>query len=202
MPGPITHLKAAYVFSDGSYLEPSAFYLGSISPDSVNINGRAEKSVRWPAHLRDKDTEVWLNNVREFWLENKENFKNEDFLKGYLFHIITDIVWDKYFEEELFSLFVTAGIKLKNMKSMRWVELYGYEKLQVELPWFSSCVLPCLSKAIPTVVGTLDVEEVKLWRDRIVLKELEEGSFPIFIDDDFMNRFYKKVSETAETVLK
>lgn len=201
MPGPITHLKAADLYFDGSCLEPSAFYLGSVSPDSVNIEGHAEKAIRWPAHLRDRDLNVWLGNVKSFWKDNKASAENISFLKGYLLHIITDIVWDMYFERELFMLFAAAGIPPQQRKATRWLELYGYEKLQTELPWFKEDVRPCLAGASSFAVGTLNRSQVAAWQKRIVDGELEQGRPPLFIDDSFMERFFLKVCEVAKTVL-
>lgn len=201
MPGPITHLKVANIFLDGSIKESSAFYLGSISPDSVNINGHAEKAKRWPAHLREKDLDAWLDRVKLFWNENKDTNKDSSFLKGYLLHIITDIVWDMHFERELFILFAAGNVAPEQRKAMRWCELYGYEKLQLKLPWFKSEVLPSLAVAKPQAIGTLDVNEVALWQQRIVSGELEQGRFPLFLDDLFMNRFFDKVCSVAKQIL-
>lgn len=201
MPGPITHLKAANIFLDGSIKEPSAFYLGSISPDSVNINGHAEKAKRWPAHLREKDLDAWLDRVKSFWNENKNTKEDQSFLKGYLLHIITDIVWDMYFERELFTLFTAGNVAPEQRKAMRWCELYGYEKLQLELPWFKCEVLPLLAAAKPETVGTLDANEVVIWQQRIISGELEQGRFPFFLDDSFMNRFLDKVCSITKEIL-
>lgn len=201
MPGPITHLKAANIFLDGSIKEPSAFYLGSISPDSVNINGHAEKAKRWPAHLREKDLDAWLDRVKSFWNENKNTKEDQSFLKGYLLHIITDIVWDMYFERELFTLFTAGNVAPEQRKAMRWCELYGYEKLQLELPWFKCEVLPLLAAAKPETVGTLDANEVVIWQQRIVSGDLEQGRFPLFLDDSFMNRFLDKVCSITKEIL-
>lgn len=201
MPGPITHLKAANIFLDGSIKEPSAFYLGSISPDSVNINGHAEKAKRWPAHLREKDLDAWLDRVKSFWNENKNTKEDQSFLKGYLLHIITDIVWDMYFERELFTLFTAGNVAPEQRKAMRWCELYGYEKLQLELPWFKCEVLPLLAAAKPETVGTLDANEVVIWQQRIISGELEQGRFPLFLDDSFMNRFLDKVCSITKEIL-
>lgn len=200
MPGSITHLKAAYLYIDGSSEEPSEFYLGSVSPDSVNLKGHAEKAIRWPAHLRDRDLNVWLSNAEAFWKQSRDTVVNLSFLKGYLFHIITDIVWDTYFEGELFELFDAVGIPTERRKAMRWAELDGYEEPQARLPWFTETVLPALSVAKPESVGTLKRDEVALWRDRIVYERVEKGGRSRFINEAFMNRFFNKVSETADSV--
>lgn len=203
MPGAITHLKTAhYILKNeiASVSQPKQFYLGSISPDSVNVNGHADKSIRWPAHLRDSDLDVWLNNVKQFYELQKSETKS-DFLLGYIIHIITDIVWDKYFEKQLCGQFLTAGIPMEMWKSYRWAELYGYEKLSSRSDLFKNDVLLELKNAAIESVGTLKAEQVEDYRNCIADLNIPEGRLPRFIDDEFMNRFYKKTAEIVKTVI-
>lgn len=86
-------------------LDKYDFYLGCIAPDSVNYLGFAPKEDRWIAHLRDKDLSIWKRNIINFYNENENNY-NELFLKGYITHIMTDIVYD-----EKFYLDVTLPMK-------------------------------------------------------------------------------------------
>ena len=60
----------------------SQFFLGSVSPDAVNLNGCASQEVRYAAHIRAIDPEVWNNNVSEFYRKNLSAYINEiDFFK-------------------------------------------------------------------------------------------------------------------------
>ena len=110
MPGPITHLYAAFYYNVRQTEKyPAEIYLGAVSPDSINVDGLAPKEKRWPAHLRDKDLKVWLNNAREFYLNNKGK-TDEAFLKGYIIHLVTDIVWDSSFNAELYEKLTADGV--------------------------------------------------------------------------------------------
>lgn len=204
MPGPITHLKTAYFILEkgiASVSQPEQFFLGSISPDSVNVNGHAAKEVRWPAHLRERDPNVWLENVKSFWRNEIAGKRENSFLLGYIIHIVTDIVWDMYFEKELWVYFESASIPRELWKAERWNELYGYERLQMRLPWFKEEVCPLLSSSVPQAVGSLNCSEVAEWRDDIVGLKLSEGHLPLFVDDRLMDRFNDKVREVFLTVV-
>lgn len=204
MPGAITHLKTAYYILNNkiaSVLRPEQFYLGSISPDSVNVNGHAPKEIRWPAHLRNKDLNQWLENARSFWQSNAEDAGDTSFLLGYIVHIITDIVWDMYFEAPLKCKFKAAGITCEQMKSERWAELYGYEQQEMLKAWFKDDVVVKLAVSQPEKVGTLKPEEVKAWRDNVVGLRLPPGHVPQFVDDNIIDTLCELVSETLLSVL-
>ena len=201
MPGPITHLKAAYKYNEargGSYNKP-LLYLGSICPDSVNINGHAPKSIRWPAHLRDTNLECWLNNAKTFYRDNY-NVYDYSYLTGYILHIITDIVWDKSFDRPLFEAMYRSGIPADNLKNMRWQELYGYEQLQIRLPWFEKDIIPMLSTASISPIGSLKSGEIEIFRNMVLNLELERGCTPRFINDDIMNSFFDAVTKCANRI--
>lgn len=202
MPGPITHLKAAHEFAQNRLLEAElpAFYLGAISPDSVNINGHADKSVRWPAHLRNSDLDLWLKNAKEFYDVNKNTIDNA-YLKGYILHIVTDIVWDKYFEAVLCTVMYKKEIPPKEFKSTRWAELYGFEQTQIKTDWLNN-VLQMLSMAEPQKIGTLKIEEIEKFKQKVLSLDLEKGRPPQLLNDDFLASFFEKVVDEAKKIIE
>ena len=56
MPTSLFHLNVSKKIAEKypKYDTPN-FYIGTIAPDAVNLNGFAEKSIRWAAHKRDKE---------------------------------------------------------------------------------------------------------------------------------------------------
>lgn len=204
MPGPITHLKVAYFILENkiaSVLQPEQFFLGAISPDSVNIDGHAAKEIRWPAHLRDHELKKWLVNVREFYEKEHRSQSDASFLLGYIIHIITDIVWDMYFEKELWADFGSITLPRQLWKAERWNELYGYERLQSRLPWFEKDVGPLLEKAVPETIGTLREDQVADWRDAVLDLKMPQGHLPRFIDDELIERFCVKSGEVFSSLI-
>ena len=202
MPGPITHLQAAYYYnvSHKSVFGPQ-LYLGSISPDSVNINGHAPKEKRWPAHLRNGNLEVWTANAREFYNSNKGKC-DEAYLRGYILHILPDIIWDKSFDRPLYSMLLRGGISEGNLKAERWEEIYGYEQTQLEKPWFTDKAVPLLSSAIPECIGTLNKSEIGIWQNRVISLELEKGKPPKFVDETMMTLLFKEVTAEADALFE
>jgi len=95
MPSSNIHLKVANELNKRLNINSLDFIVGNIAPDSVNINGFAPKEVRWAAHLRDKDYDVWIENIKQFYELYKDKINNE-FLLGYVSHALTDVVHDKY----------------------------------------------------------------------------------------------------------
>ena len=97
MPTVLIHEEVAYnIAKKYKQLDNKDFYLGALAPDTVNLNGFASKEERWNSHLRNENLDTWLENVKKFYNENKDKY-NKYFLLGYVLHIITDIVHDKYF---------------------------------------------------------------------------------------------------------
>lgn len=201
MPGPITHLQAAFYYNvrqEKKY--PAEIYLGSISPDSVNVDGLAPKEKRWPAHLRDANLNVWLKNAQDFYNVNKGK-TDEAFLRGYIIHLVTDIVWDMYFNNEVYKKLLSVGVNKENLKDERWNELYGYEQLQVGADWYNE-VLECVKSAKTIEIGTLKAEEIEILRETVIFNRFQKGKQPKFIKNELMSLLFAKVFEVAEQIFK
>jgi len=95
MPEINIHEKVAYDLAQKYNLKSRDFFLGNLSPDSVNINGLASKSDRWFSHARKKDLNEWRESLKEFYLRERDNYP-KDFILGYITHILTDIIHDDY----------------------------------------------------------------------------------------------------------
>ena len=95
MPSSNIHLKVAYELNKRLNINSTDFIVGNIAPDSVNLNGFASKEDRWTSHLRDKDFDIWIEKAKTFYELNKDKVDN-NFLLGYISHILTDVIHDKY----------------------------------------------------------------------------------------------------------
>ena len=190
MPGAVTHLKAAYLYNsmhnDFTGEELSLYYLGSISPDAVNLKGHAEKKIRWSSHLRNSDLDLWLENVRSYYSENKLNYPIP-YLQGYLIHIITDIVWDKYFEIPLFNEFDKYGIKNEEKKHQRWQELDFYENEQRLLPWYDE-VKRLLERSFALKICSVSAEEINSFKNMVINRGFVENTAFGIVDEHLINR--------------
>lgn len=199
MPGPITHLKVAYLYNKvkGGVFEPQ-LYLGSICPDSVNINGHAPKDIRWPAHLRDTDLQKWFLKVKKFYNDNLYKY-DRSYLTGYTLHLVTDIAWDMWFDLPLFGAMQQSGIKDEHLKETRWLEIYGYEQKLIKESWCHD-VISALMTVKPINIGTVQAMQTDVLRNRIVNFQLEKGREPIFLNDGFMTSFFNKTIELFDKI--
>lgn len=129
MPSSPVHLKLAYLLADELRIENKPdFLLGAIAPDCVNFGmSQASEEVRYRAHIRDRDYDIWKQKLRDFYREEKVNFAGkEDFLRGYLFHCWCDIAWDEVVQPKLFDFLGTLGYGYDDMTSQKWKELYRF----------------------------------------------------------------------------
>lgn len=103
---PITNIHeevALNISNKYKYLNNNDFYLGNYAPDSVNLNGLAEKNLRWTAHQRKNNLNDWRKSIKEFYQKEKNSYSKE-FLLGYITHILTDIIYDDLFYDDVTKL--------------------------------------------------------------------------------------------------
>ena len=129
MPSSPVHLILAYRMADSLNVKnKSDFLLGAISPDCVNYGmDQASEEVRYTAHIRDRDYDIWKKQLKEFAAENAASFAESiDFLRGYLFHCWSDIAWDEAVQPKIFEFLGTLGYGYDDMTAQKWQELYRF----------------------------------------------------------------------------
>lgn len=159
MPSAIVHLYVANRLSDHLEIKKlPQFYLGSISPDAVNLNGFADEETRYGAHIRSKNPEVWKENVRSFHKEKlSECGSDTDFFKGFEIHLLTDIAWDEAVQPRLFEGLERLGSSEELLHREKWNELYRFNSLLMSYPLWEE-IKGELSKAKPLSVSTVSAE--------------------------------------------
>ncbi len=129
MPTIFIHEEVAYQIAQ-KYIEldNSNFYLGALAPDAINVDGFACREERFNSHLRNIDLNIWLDNVVKFYKDNKDKYNN-NFLLGYLTHIITDIIYDKYFYWKVRGKMKEDGILDDEQHDLLRINMleYGYQ---------------------------------------------------------------------------
>ena len=177
MPSAIVHLKVAFDLKDKLDVKNiGQFYAGAVSPDAVNIDGFAEQEVRYPAHLRSLDYEEWKQTTRDFCKQNKDKWeKKEDFLKGFLLHIFTDIYWDELAQPELFEGLEKRGAKPEELRDLKWKELYRFNSF-LQGDWLYDEVLPKIKTAELYPIGTVTLDLLKRYTEHLVVDYMSERS--------------------------
>lgn len=124
MPNTVVHEEVGYYLSKKLDVSSYEFYLGLMAPDAVNVEHFANKQERWTSHVRDKDLNIWKENLKKFYKEEK-NKTNNDFLLGYTIHILTDIVYDEYFEEKIHKE-ILKNNQEKDYWYIKWSDMDKY----------------------------------------------------------------------------
>lgn len=142
MPSSPVHLILAYRMADSLRVKNKGdFLLGAISPDCVNYGmEQASEELRYTAHIRDRDDEIWKAKLRRFAEENGEKYRDcIDFLRGYLFHCWSDIAWDEAVQPKIFRFLGTLGYGYDDMTEQKWFELYRFSSIVVKDKDYEEC---------------------------------------------------------------
>lgn len=124
MPNTVVHEEVGYYLSKKLDVSSYEFYLGLMAPDAVNVEHFANKQERWTSHVRDTDLNIWKENLKKFYKEEKNKINN-DFLLGYTIHILTDIVYDEYFEEKIHKE-ILKNNQEKDYWYIKWSDMDKY----------------------------------------------------------------------------
>lgn len=115
MPGAITHIaiadKIIELIGDNKFNNISLFYCGSIGPDAIHARPGFNREDKKRTHLRDgirdcefsddKNQELFHSRVRDFINDRiTDGNKYNDFLKGYVVHLLTDEIFMKTVRQE------------------------------------------------------------------------------------------------------
>lgn len=200
MPTVSIHEEVAYnIAKKYPSFDNADFYLGALAPDTVNLHGFAPKELRWKAHVRDKDLDIWLNNVKVFYQTNKGKYK-EDFLLGYILHIITDIVHDKYFYWP-----VREEMKKDNIPEEEQHPLlrdcmfeYGYQN---EKEPFRIHIKELLNEVEGYNFKEIKKEDLIAWKNHCFKEHQSNEKINKFITKEHINALTNKVEELFKTFI-
>lgn len=180
MPSSPVHLLLAYKMADSLNVKNKAdFLLGAIAPDCVNYGmEQASEEVRYTAHIRSRDYDVWKDKLRAFRADNTEKFaENEDFLRGYLFHCWSDIAWDEAVQPKIFDFLGTLGYGYDDMTKQKWQELYRFNSLAVKSEDYRECVR-LLKEGRPVDIAWCSAELI--------------GRFAEYVADDYRDKIIEE----------
>lgn len=163
MPSAPVHLCVARIIADELKVKsPEQFFLGSVAPDSVNLYGFAPKEIRYEAHNRSADLSQWKKNAVALY--NSMSRDDEDFAKGVLTHILTDIFWDELVQPNMLSKLGGDNEDYETLREKKWQELYRFNSLLVSQEWYAE-VLRTLSKASPCNYRNIDSDMMDKYRN-------------------------------------
>lgn len=166
MPTNLIHLKVGYEYAKKhKEYDNKQFYLGLITPDTVNLHGFAEKEKRWGAHVRAKDLEDWKNNILNFYKENCNKY-DKNYIFGYLVHILTDILFDEKNPNELFPKIEQKVGKEKSREEYSF-QMNVYERSQIKCDWWEY-VKNMLHESKAESINNMDEKDIESWKELVL----------------------------------
>ena len=199
MPNIMIHEKVGYYFTlQDKSLDTGDFYLGLMAPDAVNLEGFASKEERWTSHIRDKDLTIWQNNIINFYKKELNNYP-KNFILGYLIHILTDIIYDKYFYKEVIDKIVKGDGLTGDPHPifLEYMKIYASNNDNSE-EWVH--IKEKLKNSNSYNILNIDSNKLLLWKEKnIEKKELITKENP-YITEDLIKKIYDKVREEYDKI--
>ena len=200
MPTVLIHEEVAYnIAKKYKQLDNKDFYLGALAPDTVNLNGFASKEERWNSHLRNENLDTWLENVKKFYNENKDKY-NKYFLLGYVLHIITDIVHDKYFYQDIRTAMTKININEDDQHPLlrKYMLEYGYldENNQIR-----EYINDLLKEHTGYNIKNISKEDLIAWKNKCFSNYNEKVYPNNYITKNHIQELSKKTEEEFKTFI-
>lgn len=192
MPSTMIHLYTGTQFIKTSNLvkDKAQFYLGCIAPDAINLEGFAEKEVRWSAHLRQDNLDEWEQRAIDFYIENRDKI-NHDYLLGYLLHVFTDIAWDKKYDAIIWQELNKTDLPQEQKLDERWNEFFYYDKTKFNTNWWKNEITPMLKQAKAVEFNDISAEQITKYLEFVVYKydQTIEPILPKIITNELIESF-------------
>jgi len=190
MPNIRIHEEVAYIYTrNHKEYDNKYFYLGVLAPDSPNLEGFAPKVERWTAHQRDKDYDEWERKIKKFYIENKDNY-NKYFIFGYLFHVITDIVYDRDIYLDVREIIMKDNISLEDSHNVMRKDMDYYGTNFKEFDYIKNKLLE-----LDEYYDILNISKEKLEAWTKLNLEEQEKKQPKYINIEIIDKLAKKVEK-------
>ncbi len=202
MPSSCVHLYAAQLLADRFDIDDlPGFYLGSVAPDAVNLNGFAAQPVRYAAHIRSTDYNEWKQNIRRFYEENNSQYPRS-YLLGFLAHLYTDIAWDELVQPGLFEFLSARGLSYGECQTEKWRELDRLDGLIIGKEWYQE-MLDTLKKGTAADFPGCDKATITAFRDKLACRRVtEQLSPPLYLNEDMIiltaDEVYRRIENLTE----
>lgn len=201
MPSSPVHLLLAHEAADRLGVANKAdFLLGSIAPDCVNYGmEQASEAVRYAAHIRDKDYDIWKQKLRDFAADNAEKYAEcRDFLRGYLFHCWADIAWDEAVQPKIFEFLGTLGYGYDDMTAQKWQELYRFNSEMVKNKAYIECKKLVKAGSARDIAGC-SAELIKRYADYVAddYKDKILDEKPLFLNEAHITATVRRMEEAG-----
>lgn len=173
------------------------FYLGLMVPDSVNAYGFASKENRWRTHFRDENLDIWQENIINFYKENIEKYE-KTYITGYLIHVLTDIICDRIYQNELYPKLLKQGYNYNTAYSHYERAIEKFENNNINEMWWQQAKNKFQNAEIIPICGMdkqMILDEIKYTINKYEKRPYEECGF---IDSKFANEVIIEIQKKME----
>lgn len=194
MPSIMIHEEVAYYLSSRININSYNYYLGVLTPDSVNIDGFGSKIDRWTAHLRSNNYSEWRLNIKDFYDSNKDKY-DKDFLLGYYVHVLTDIIYDDYIYLDVRDKIIEDGVSEDDAhKAMRYdMDKYYFDGINK--------VIEILNSSDDTFdINNISSDLLYRWKNKCI-NTFNNRNDSIYITDEVINNLNEMVYREVLMIL-
>ena len=200
MPSILFHELVGYkIAKEEKKYDTNEFFLGLIVPDSVNAYGFASKEDRWRTHVRDKNLEIWQKNIIKYYKENEEKYENT-YLTGYLVHVLTDIICDKIYQNEIYPKLIEQGYDYNTAYSYYEQSIIKFEKSNINKKWWKEAK----EKFQNGKIEPINQMEEKMIQDEVkyTIKKYEKYEYEKeeFITEEFADKVKTEVLRIVKNI--
>lgn len=176
------------------------FYLGLMVPDSVNAYGFASKEDRWRTHRRDENLKKWKENIINYYNENIDKYE-KTYLMGYLIHVLTDIICDEIYQNELYSKLIDKGFDYNSAYKHYEKGIEKFENSNINEKWWKEAKDKFKNAEVLPINGMsrkMILDEVKY-----TLQKYDERTYEReeFISEKFADEVAGKVEEVIKVLV-
>lgn len=192
MPNCKIHEKVGYDLSKKIGVYSYDYFLGLLAPDAPNLEGFAPREERWMAHERDGDRVVWRKKIKKFYDQEKTHYP-KDFILGYYIHLLTDIVYDDFFYDQVREeIQKEMGYKNAHEEMREDMDKYHFQEWEE--------VKEILQKEESSYdILNISKERLKKWKEKVISqKEKEEESH--WIKENLIKELEERVYEELKKV--
>lgn len=200
MPTILIHELIGYKFAKKhKEYDNKNFYLGLMVPDAVNAYGFASKDERWKAHYRDSDLNKWKENILFFYKENTKKIE-ASYLIGYFVHVLTDIICDKIYKEDLYPNLVDNGYNYDSAYEYYRKQIEKYENSNLNSPWWEY-VKSQIQQGEKIPINNISIQMIEDWI-KYTLQKYEKRNFEEteYITDDFAKKVLNEIEKTISEI--
>lgn len=193
MPSIMFHELVGYKFAKKHReFDTDLFYLGLMVPDSVNAYGFASKEKRWKAHFRDSNLDKWQENILNFYKQNINNYER-NYLMGYLIHVLTDIICDRIYQNNIYPNLLEKGYSKDQAYKLYEEGIKKFENSNINEQWWQY-VKTNFQKANRIEINNIREKMIEDWINYIINnysnRKYEKEDF---IGEWFLNRVLDEI---------